>query len=114
MKAQFSNSFSTNLLFLAILGLSPYTRWARSSNQVLTIGAVCVEEYLSVSELNIQPWQVQIYDRQNPYDPNVKILLSTSSEEGIGRGVRILSSLVGVSPGIRAISLVRMIPEPYN
>ena len=43
MKAQFSNSFSTNLLFLAILGLSPYTRWARSLNQVLTIGAICGE-----------------------------------------------------------------------
>ena len=27
--------------FLGLLGLSPYTFWARSSNQVLTIGTIC-------------------------------------------------------------------------
>ena len=73
-----------------------------------------MEEYLSVSELNIQPWQVQIYDRQNPYDPNVKILLSTSSEEGIERGVSIVPGPEEASHGERVISLKKRIPEHCN
>ena len=44
----------------------------------------------------------------------MKTLLSTSSKEGIERGACILPEPVGVSPGVRATSLIRRILEPYN
>ena len=76
--------------------------------------AMSIGKNLSFSDINVQPWWVQVPTGKSLLFPSTKIISSTLNVGEIMKSMYILLKLVGASLEVRATSLMKRILEAYS